>query len=73
MAKCPNTSFNIQLDEQERLTFASFEEKSDLSGENIVTQLQRRKGEDWETIETIELHRAPDGTYNQLPESKRVR
>ena len=70
LAKRPNASFNIQLDEQERLTFASFEEKSDLSGENIVAQLQRRKGEDWETIGTIESYRAPDGTYKQLPESK---
>ena len=70
LAKRPKASFHIQFDEQERLTFASFEEKSDPSGENIVAQLQRRKGENWETVETIELYRAPDGTYKQLPESK---
>ena len=70
LAKRPKASFNIQLNEQERLTFASFEEKSAPEGENIVAQLQRRKGEDLETVGTIELYRAPDGTYKQLPESK---
>jgi hypothetical protein len=70
LAKRQKASFNIHLNEQERLTFASFEEKSDPSGENIVAPLQRRKGEDWETVGTIELYRAPDGIYKQLPESK---
>jgi hypothetical protein len=70
LAKRLNASFNIQLNEQERLTFSSFEEKSDLSGENVVAQLQRIKGEDWETVGSIELYRAPDGIYKQLPESK---
>jgi len=70
LPKHPKTSFHIQLNEQERLTFASFEGKSDPSGETIIAQLQRRKGENWETVGTIELYRAPDGTYKQLPESK---
>jgi len=70
LVKRPKASFHIQLDEQERLTLASSEEKRDPSGKNIFAQLQRRKGENWETVETIELYRAPDGTYKQLPESK---
>jgi len=70
LAKRPKASFHVQLNEQQRLTFASFEEKSGPSGETIVAQLQRRKGENWETVGTIELYRAPDGTYKQLPESK---
>jgi len=70
LEKNPKASFHIQLNEQERLTFNSFERKNEHSGENIVAQLQRRKGEKWETVGTIELHRAPDGTYKQLPESK---
>ena len=70
LAECPKASFHVQLNEEERLTFASSEEKIDPSGENIVAQLQRRKGENWETVGTIELYRAPDGTYKQLHESK---
>ena len=70
LAERPETSFFIQLNEQERLTFCSSKEKIAPSGENIIAQLQRRKGENWETVGTIELYRAPDGTYKQLNESK---
>ena len=70
LIKRSKASFDIELNKQERLTFASLKERSDPSGENIVAQLQRRKGAEWETVGTIELHRAPDGTYKLLPESK---
>ncbi len=70
LPKPTKASFHIQINERERLTLASFEGKSDPSGENIVAQLQRRKGEKWETVGTIELYRTPDGKYKQIPESK---
>jgi hypothetical protein len=60
----------IQINKNERLTFDSFEEKKETSNEIIVTQFQRRKDGDWETIAMIKLLRNPDGTYKQIPENK---
>jgi hypothetical protein len=62
-------SFYLKLNEHEHLTLDALE-KGNLSHETINAQLQRIKGEKWETIRKIELQREPDGTYTKIPKKK---
>jgi hypothetical protein len=70
LPKRPKASFLHQFNENRRITFVSFEDQNELSGENIIAQVQKKKGEKWGTIVTMKMNRAPDGTYKQLPENK---
>ncbi len=61
-------SFHVQLNKDERLTLASFEEKAKSSDETLVAQLQRKTGDTWKVVGTIKLLRQSNGTYKQLSE-----
>jgi hypothetical protein len=48
LSKTQKASFQMQLNENRRLTFKSFEEQSELSGETLVAQVQTKKGDNLE-------------------------
>jgi hypothetical protein len=64
----PKASFFNRINDQDFLSIAIWEGKSDPTAEVITIQLRRRSEGNWETIGRLAVYRTHEGNYSKLPE-----